>query len=300
MCYNKTRQQENTPTRKDGTYHDEEAAQQALIDNGAATRTLTIRYESSRYGETARRETVKATLPDLGDGHATFRAGRDTYVIANNAIYVAQTHNINEPHWNRQADELHETFYMGAKDKAEAVSEAYDNEYSNSVVVNGLVARAIDKTLYAHLTNDGSIHVVDDLDTVGDYSSSEYVRVISQMIGSWRVPLAYAAHLRNAYREYMHSHGVDGDLRDDETATIPFDNETVEAALAVNAESAQWSVDTGVYVPTIEEMNAADALREAFRGVEGGYGKVNSLATARRISEALATYEETRNGATTL
>lgn len=273
------------------------ATQQKLIDNGADTRVITIRYESSRYSETARRETVKATLPDLGDGHPTFKAGRDTYVIANNAIYVAQSHNINEPHWNRQADELHETFYMGNKDKAEAVSEAYDNEYSNSVVVNGLVARAIDKTLYAHLTNDGSIHVVDDLDTVGDYSGGEYVRVTSQMIGSWRVPLAYAAHLRAAYCEYMRSHGVDGDMHDDETATIPFDNETVEAALAVNAEGAQWGVDTGVYVPTIEEMNAADALNGAFRGVESGYGKVNSLATARRIAEALANYEETRKGA---
>lgn len=277
------------------------AAQQALIDNGADTRVITIRYESSRYGETARRETVKATLPDLGDGHATFRAGRDTYVIANNAIYVAQTHNINEPHWNRQADELHESFYMGTyDDKAEAVSEAYDNTYSNSVIVNGLVARAIDKTLYAHLTNDGSIHVVDDLDTVGDYSGGEYVRVTSQKIGSWRVPLIHAAKLRDAYRQRMNSYGVDGDLRDDETANIPFNDETVEAALAANAESAQWGIDTGVYVPTIQEMDAADALCEAFRGVEGGYGKVNSIATARRIAEALATYEETRNGATTL
>lgn len=45
------------------------ATQQALIDNGAAERTITIRYESSRYGDKARRETVKATMPDLGDGH---------------------------------------------------------------------------------------------------------------------------------------------------------------------------------------------------------------------------------------
>ena len=277
------------------------ATQQALIDNGAATRTLTIRYESSRYGETARRETVKATLPDLGDGHPTFQAGRDTYIIANNAIYRAQTHNINEPGWNRQADELHESFYMGIhEDKAEAVSKAYDNTYSNSVIVNGRVSQLIDKTLYAHLTNEGSVYVVDDLDAVGDYSGGEYVRVTSQKIGSWRVPLIHAAKLRDAYREYMHSHGVDGDLRDDETATIPFDDEAATAALAANAESAQWGIDTGVYVPTIEEMNAADALREAFRGVEGGYGKVNSIATARRIAEALATYEETRKGATTL
>lgn len=50
------------------------SAQQAFIGNGAAERTITIRYESSRYGETARRETVKATLPDLGDGHR--RSGR--------------------------------------------------------------------------------------------------------------------------------------------------------------------------------------------------------------------------------
>lgn len=274
--------------------------QQQLIDNGAATRVLTIRYESSRYGETARRETVKATLPDLGDGHPTFQAGRETYIIADNALYRAQTRNINEPGWNRQADELHETFYMGNKDKAEAVSEAYDNAYGNSVVVNNCVASAIDKTLYAHLTNEGRIYVVDDLDTVGDYSGSEYVRVTSQMIGSWRVPLIHATRLRDAYREYMRSHGVDGDLAGDATAAIPFDNEAVTAALTVNAEGAQWGVDTGVYVPTIEELNAADALNGAFRDVESDYNKVNSLDTARRIADALAAYEETRKGATIL
>lgn len=277
------------------------ATQQALIDNGAATRTLTIRYESSRYGDKARRETVKATMPDLGDGHATFRAGRDTYIIANNAIYRAQTHNLNESHWDRQADELHESFYMGIhEDKAEAVSEAYDNTYSNSVIVNGRVSQLIDKTLYAHLTNEGSIYVVDDLDAVGDYSGGEYVRVTSQKIGSWRVPLIHAAKLRDAYRQRMNNYGVDGDLRDDETANIPFNDEAVAAALAANAEGAQWGVDTGVYVPTTEEMDAADALNGAFRGVEDGYGKVNTIATARRIADALAAYDETRKGATTL
>lgn len=275
-------------------------SQQQLVDEGANTRTITIRYESSRYGDKTRRETVKATMPDLGDGHATFRVGRDTYVIANNAIYLAQTHNINEPGWNRQADELHETFYMGAKDKADAVSETYDNTYSNSVIVNGRVARLVNKALYAHLMGDGRMYVVDDLDTVGDYSGSEYVRVTSQQIGSWRVPLAHAAKLRDAYRQRMNNYGVDGDLAGDETANIPFNDETVEAALAANAEGAQWGIDTGVYVPTIEEMDAADALNGAFRGVEGGYGKVNSLATARRIAEALAAYEETRKGATIL
>lgn len=276
------------------------AAQQKLIDNGAAERTITIRYESSRYGETARRETVKATLPDLGDGHPTFQAGRDTYIIANNAIYVAQTRNINESHWDRQADELHETFYMGAKDKADAVSETYDNTYGNSVIVNGCVSQLIDKTLYAHLMGDGRMYVVDDLDTVGDYSGSEYVRVTSQKIGSWRVPLIHAAKLRDTYRQRMNNYGVDGDLAGDETANIPFNDEAVAAALTANAEGAQWGVDTGVYVPTIEEMDAADALNGAFRGVEGGYGKVNTITTARRIADALAAYEEARKGATIL
>lgn len=275
-------------------------SQQQLVDEGANTRTITIRYESSRYGDKTRRETVKATMPDLGDGHATFRVGRDTYVIANNAIYLAQTHNINEPGWNRQANELHETFYMGAKDKADAVSETYDNTYSNSVIVNGRVARLVNKALYAHLMGDGRMYVVDDLDTVGDYSGSEYVRVTSQQIGSWRVPLAHAAKLRDAYRQRMNSYGVDGDLAGDETANIPFNDEAVAAALTANAEGAQWGVDTGVYVPTIEEMDAADALNGAFRGVEGGYGEVNSLATARRIADALAAYEEARKGATIL
>ena len=275
-------------------------SQQQLVDEGANTRTITIRYESSRYGDKTRRETVKATMPDLGDGHATFRVGRDTYVIANNAIYLAQTHNINEPGWNRQADELHETFYMGAKDKADAVSETYDNTYSNSVIVNGRVARLVNKALYAHLMGDGRMYVVDDLDTVGDYSGSEYVRVTSQQIGSWRVPLAHAAKLRDAYRQHMNNYGVDGDLAGDETANIPFDDEAVAAALAANAEGAQRGVDTGVYVPTTEEMGAADALNGAFRGVEGGYGEVNSLATARRIADALAAYEEARKGATIL
>lgn len=273
--------------------------QQKLINNGAAERTITIRYETSSYGSAARRETVKATLPDLGDGHATFKAGRDTYIIANNSLYLAQTHNLNEPGWNRQADELRATFYLGTKDKAEAVSEAYDNAYSNSVVVNGCVARIINNALYAHLLG-GRMYVVDDLDTVGDYSGSEYVRVTSQQIGSWRVPLAHAAKLRDAYRQRMNSYGVDGDLYDDETSSIPFNDEAVAAALTANAEGAQWGVDTGVYVPTIEEMDAADALNGAFRGVEGGYGEVNSLATARRIADALAAYEEARKGATIL
>lgn len=55
-----------------------------------------------------------------------------------------------------------------------------------------------------------------------------------------------------------------------------------------------------MYVPTIEEMDAADALNGAFRGVEDGYGKVNTITTARRIADALAAYEETRKGATIL
>lgn len=276
------------------------ATQQALIDNGAAERTVTIRYESSRYGEAARRETVKATLPDLGDGHPTFQAGRDTYIIANNALYRAQTRNINESHWDRQADDLHETFYLGTyDDKAEAVSKTYDNTYGNSVVVNGCVSQLIDKTLYAHLL-DGRMYVVDDLDTVGDHIDGEYVRVTSQKIGSWRVPLIHAAKLRDAYRQRMNSYGVDGDLAGDETANIPFNDETVAAALAANAEGAQWGVDTGVYVPTTEEMDAADALNGAFRGVEGGYGKVNTIATARRIADALAAYDAARENATIL
>lgn len=248
------------------------ATQQKLIDSGAAARTLTIRYETSRYGSAARRETVKATMPDLGDGHAVFQAGRDTYMIANNAIYRAQTHNLNESHWGRQPGELHETFYMGTyQGKADAVSEAYDNTYSDSVVVNGRVALPVNKVLYAHLL-DGRMYVVDGLDTVGDYSGSEYVRV--------------------------NSYNADGDLYDDETANIPFTDEAVAAALAANAESAQWGIDTGVYVPTTEEMDAADALGGAFRGVEDGYGKANSIATARRIAEALATYDAARKNVT--
>lgn len=144
------------------------------------------------------------------------------------------------------------------------------------------------------------MYVVDDLDTVGDYSGGEYVRVTSQKIGSWRVPLIHAAKLRDACRQRMNSYGVDGDLSGDETANIPFDDAAVAAALAANAEGAQWGVDTGVYVPTIEEIDAADALNGAFRGVEDGYGKVNTITTARRIAEALAAYEETRKGATIL
>lgn len=278
------------------------ATQQALIDNGAAERTITIRYESTgSYNSQTRRETVKTTLPDLGDGHPTFQAGRDTYIIANNAIYVAQTRNINESHWDRQPGELHETFYLGTyDDKADAVSKAYNNTYSNSVVVNGRVARAIDKPLYAHLL-DGRMYVADDLDTdLGDYIDGEYVRVTSQKIGSWRVPLIHAAKLRDTYRQRMNNYGVDGDLAGDETANIPFNDAAVAAALAANAEGAQWGVDTGVYVPTIEEIDAADALNGAFSGVEDGYGKVNTITTARRIADALATYDAARENVTIL
>lgn len=86
----------------------------------------------------------------------------------------------------------------------------------------------------------------------------------------------------------------------DETLEIPFDNENVYSALVANAEGAQWGIDNGVYVPTTQEMDAADALNGAFRGVEDGYNTVNTITTARRIAEALAAYEETRKGATIL
>lgn len=123
-------------------------------------------------------------------------------------------------------------------DKAEVVSKAYDNTYSHSVVVNGRVARLVNNTLYAHLMGDGRMYVVDDLDTVGDYNGSECVRVNSQKIGSWRVPLIHAAKLRDVYRQRMNSYGIDGDLHDDETASIPFNDENVAAALACPASAS--------------------------------------------------------------
>ena len=55
-----------------------------------------------------------------------------------------------------------------------------------------------------------------------------------------------------------------------------------------------------MYVPTIQEMDAADALNGAFRGVEDGYGKVNTITTARRIADALAAYDAARENVTIL
>lgn len=277
------------------------ATQQKLIDNGADTRVLTIRYESTgSYNSPTRRETVKTVLPDLGDGHATFRAGRETYHVANGHLYIQLRANLSADNWNHPAGEIREWFHLSDNgDKTEAVNKAYDREYGNAVIVNDSVVRLVDNVLYAHLTGN-EINIVNGLDETNRLDGNKWTPVIDPLIGSWRVPLIHAAKLRDAYRLRMNSYGVDGDLAGDETANIPFNDETVEAALAANAEGAQWGVDTGVYVPTTEEMDAADALNGAFRGVEDGYGKVNTITTARRIADALAAYDAARENVTIL
>lgn len=81
---------------------------------------------------------------------------------------------------------------------------------------------------------------------------------------------------------------------------LPFTDEAVTAALEKNAEGAQWGVENGVYIPTTAEMDAARELHESLRNVSGGYNIKHGISVARRISEALAAYEEARKGATVL
>lgn len=278
------------------------ATQQALIDNGHAARTLTIRYESTgSWGAPTRRETVKTTLPDLGDGHPTFQVSGDTYHVVDGNLYIQQHANLSAEHWNRPAGELNAHFHLSdGADKTEAVNEAYDREYSNAVVVNDCIARHVAATLYAHLTGD-EITVVDDLDTTGRFDGGEWTRFVDPRIGVWLVPLIHAAKLRGALRENVRSHGGDGSEKiHDATKAIPFTDEAVAAALEKNAEGAQWGVENGVYIPTTAEMDAARELHESLRNVSGGYNTKHGISVARRISEALAAYEEARKGATVL
>lgn len=289
--------------------------QRQLIDSGEAVEfSVTIRYEQMCGGYKPRYETVKATLPDLGEGHEAIRIDGKQYHIANGRLYARLSYiNRSVPQSGRGV--IEDTFtLMEGDDKRQSVTDAYEENYSDAVIVNNCIAKPANVPLYARLYNNRLL-ITDKLDTELNYIGSQYVRSALPLMGVWYVPLVYAPKLRNVYEEYGRSGGKTGredsaffarggdkPRRDvllyDETLEIPFDNENVYSALMANAENAERGLESGVYLPTVEELHATNDVLDALYRLR--HHETFPVAGMRRLGDTIVAYEATRKKATIL
>lgn len=290
--------------------------QQQLIDSGEAVEfPVTIRYEQMCGGYKPRYETVKATLPDLGEGHEAIKMDGKQYHIANGRLYARLSY-INRNVFQRGCGVIEDSFtLMEGDDKRQSVTDAYEEKYSDAVVVNNCIATPANVPLYARLYNN-RLFITDKLDTELSYIGSQYVRSALPLMGVWYVPLVYAPKLRNVYEAYRRSgskasredatlfaRGGDKPRRDvllyDETLEIPFDNENVYSALMANAENAERRLENGVYLPAVEELHATNDVLDALYRLRLNC-ETFPVAGMRRLGDTIVTYEETRKKATIL
>ena len=157
--------------------------QQQLIDSGEAVEfPVTIRYEQMCGGYKPRYETVKATLPDLGEGHEAIKMDGKQYHITNRRLYARLSH-INRSVFQRGCGVVEDSFtLMEGDDKRQSVTDAYEEKYSDAVVVNNCIATPANVPLYARLYNN-RLFITDKLDTELSYIGSQYVRSALPLMG---------------------------------------------------------------------------------------------------------------------
>lgn len=289
--------------------------QRQLIDSGEAVEfPITIRYEQMCGGYKPRYETVKTILPDLGEGHEAIIIDGKQYHIANGRLYARLSY-INRSVSQSGRGVIEDTFaLMEGDDKRQSVTDAYEENYSEAVIVNDCIAKPANVPLYARLYNN-RLFITDKLDTELNYIGSQYVRSALPLMGVWYVPLVYAPKLRSVYEEYGRSGGKTGrddsaffarggdkPRRDvllyDETLEIPFDNDSVYSALMANAENAERGLESGVYLPAVEELHATNDVLDALYRLR--HYETFPVAGMRRLGDMIVAYEETRKKATIL
>lgn len=263
-------------------------SQDAAIKAGAKPVKVTIRYEGyGGYGRSSRKETVKTTLPSWDGDHPTI-IGRNTYFIAPDGLIYEAVSTFCD-------GEVYDTFHLGSRDKREVVRERYDEYYSRSVIINGIVSRPA-SALYA-VMSDGVVEIVKRLPE--HYDAKQMKNISGPHAGEWYVPLAHLDLFRSVWREYMRNDdGINVPLHED--FKIPND-EHVRAALETNAQSARWGVDIGVYAPSVDEMLAANMLIETVREVRAqSYSDSMPMVWAGRIADAYARIVEAQKNAVVL
>lgn len=263
-------------------------SQGTAVKAGAQPIKVTIRYEErGGYGRSPRKETVKTTIPSWGDDHPAI-VGKDAYLIAPDGLIYEAISSFCD-------GETYAFFHLGRQDKREAVREHYDEHYSHSIIINGVVSRPA-PALYA-VMSDGVVEITKRLPE--RYDAKQMKNVSGPRVGKWYVPLAHLDLFRFVWREYMRNDdGINVPLHED--FKIP-NGERVQAALESNAQSGRWGVDVGVYAPSVGEMLAASVLIETVRETRTQrYSDSVSMEWAGRIADAYARIVEAQKDAVVL
>ena len=253
--------------------------QERMIDAGAEIMSVMFRYEeSSAWGRPARKESVKAMIPNWGDGIPFVESQGKTYFFPNDGnIYSSHSHKIHN-------NEINVLFPMREGDnKRTVVQSDYNQNYMNACIINGHVARPV-REIYAVMDIDGSISITEHLARSFNPETAGYV--ISPQIGQWYAPLAYADMLAEAWDDYVSKYAP-LKPKASKDFEIP-ENKDVQKALEYDAKyHAAHGIKSGVYVPTTEEIQAAIDIWAYMESTRyRSHGETVSVDWAKKMADA--------------
>ena len=254
--------------------------QENMINAGAKILSVMFRYEDNGgWGRPARKESIKAMIPNWGDGVPFIESQNKTYFFPSDGnIYYA--HSSRKIHNN----EIRVLFSMREGDNKRTVVQCdYNLNYLDACIINGYVARPV-REIYAVMDIDGSISVTEHPARSFDPETAGYV--ISPQVGQWYAPLAYANMLAEAWDDYVSKYAplkpkVSKDFE------IP-ENKEVQEALKHDAKfHVAHGIESGVYVPTAEEIQAAVDIWAHMESTRyRSHGEAVSVEWVKKMSDA--------------
>jgi len=264
--------------------------QENMINAGAKILPVMFRYEDNGWARPARKESVKAMIPNWGDGVPFIEAQNTTY-------FFTPDGNIYSAHASRKIhnNEIRVLFSMREGDnKRTVVQHDYDANYANACIINGYVARPVCE-IYAVMDIDGSISVTEHPAKSFDPETASYV--ISPQVGQWYAPLAYADMLAEAWDDYVSKYAP-LKPKASKNFEIP-ENKEVQEALKRDAKfHAAHGIESGVYVPTAEEIQAATDIWAYMENTRyRSYGDTVSVEWARKMADACDRFAKAQENA---
>lgn len=254
--------------------------QENMINAGAKILSVMFRYEDNGgWGRPARKESIKAMIPNWGEGIPFIESQNKMYFFPNDG-------NIYSAHISRKIhdNEIHVLFSMREGDhKRTIVVCDYNMNYVDSCIINGYVARPV-RELYAVMDIDGSISVIEHPARSFNPETAGYV--ISPQVGQWYAPLAYADMLAESWNKYVSKYAP---LKPKASKgfEIP-ESEDVQEALKYDAKfHVAHGIESGVYIPTAEEIQAAIDIWAYMESTRyRSHGETVSVGWAKKMADA--------------
>lgn len=263
--------------------------QENMINAGAKILSVMFRYEDNGgWGRPARKESIKAMIPNWGDGVPFIESQGKTYFFPSDG-------NIYSAHSKMHDNEIRVFFSMREGDNKRTVVQCdYNLNYLDACLVNGYVARPV-REIYAVMDIDGSISVTEHPAKSFDPETAGYV--ISPQVGQWYAPLVYADMLAEAWNEYVskYAHLKPKASKDFKAP----ESEDVQDALKYDAKyHASRGIESGVYIPTAEEIQAAIDIWAYMESTRyRSHGETVSVDWAKKMADACDRFTKAQENA---